>query len=202
MILKRTASLCLAAPLITVLLAGSAAACAANKDLLQQDEIDTALALSPCDPIGALYLDGLSGDRFFSFTETQKLDPQHVFYGFARTYLNALADLPDAETPFADFDAAYASLIMATHLLDRTTGADDQRRTAYSAYAKLAYAQFADLRGTGESMLISAIEEEITSTKLSGLRGLHCFVLHDMPDVSANAVIASKAYQSCVAAQN
>ena len=183
----------------TLLLTGAAEACTKNEDLLQEADLSSALALTPCDPIGSLYLDGLSGDRFFSFAETQKLGTDHIFYGFARMYFSTLARLPDLNADFENFDDAYASLMMAVYLSRSNDTVSEDRRTAYSAYAKLAFAQYADLRGTAQSMLVAAIEEEIATSKLATRRHVFCFVRHDMPEFTVDKITDSKAFAGCMA---
>lgn len=206
---KRLALAPLGALLTTLLFGGPALACTKNDALLAIADAEAALALTPCDPIGSLYLDGLNSDRFFSFGETQKLEDAHAFYGFARTYLNSLP-APDetadagadtdanADPGFAGFEDAYASLIMSAFLLETSSDAGAQRPIVYSAYAKLAYAQYAALRGTAQSMLVSAIEDEMAGTGLTTFRELHCFVRHDMPGIAEARIIASNAFRGCV----
>lgn len=197
----RTPLLCLCVFLATLLSSGTADACASSEEFLQETDTKSALALTPCDPIGFLYLDGLSGDRFFSFAETQKLEEPHIFYGFARTFLNSLARLPDGGADFDNFDDAYASLIMSVTLLQRSDTISEARRKAYSAYAKLAFAQYADLRGTAQTMLVAAIEDEIAGSAFRTRRDLFCFIRHDLPDVPVKTVTSSNAFAECVATE-
>ena len=185
----------------TSLVSGAAAACTKNEDLLQIVDVTAQPDVTPCDPIGRLYLDGLNGDRFFSFQDTQTLAEQHIFYGFARRFLHDLADLPEDDADFVGFDDAYASLIMSVFLTQTTSGVSVDRRKAYSAYAKLAYAQYAAIRGTAQSMLISAIDEELVGSSLTNRRELHCFVLHDMPQIAPEDIIASSAFKTCIATE-
>ena len=102
--------------LATLLFSEPVEACAENKDLLQEREIRMVLEVTPCDPIGFLYLDGLSGERYFSFGQLPRLEDHHIYYGYARIFLHELAALPDVNAEFPGFDDAYANLMLAAYL--------------------------------------------------------------------------------------